>query len=99
MALHKTVILNVVQYCMYWSLNEIFFLLIASPRYSLGGKKFAFPQVSSLAANTRSDAAENSFDFPAPVTLRHSSGNSSTRFEAEMLFGSLHPSSWPYAYT
>ena len=35
---------------------------------------------------------QNCLDFPAPDTSRHSSGNSITRCEAVMFFGSLDPS-------
>ena len=51
MALYETIITNVVHDSMCWCLDEIFFLLITIfvPRYSLGGKNFGFPQISSLA--------------------------------------------------
>ena len=56
--------------------------------YSLG-RILPFQFVSN--ENTLSDAAENSFAFLTPVTSRQSSGNSFTRCEAVMLFGSLDP--------
>ena len=45
-----------------------------------------FLRLSSLR-----QALQSNFDFPAPVTSRHSSGNSYTCFEAVILFGSLDP--------
>ena len=45
-----------------------------------------------LRLSSSRQALQNSFDFPAPVTAGHYSGNSFTRCEAVMLFGSLDPS-------
>ena len=98
MALYKVVITNVVDDCMCWCLDEIFFLsiiilhhnwcldIVLEGRICLSTNKFVSNE------NTRSDAAENSFDFPALFTSRQSSGNSFTRCEAVMLFGSLDSS-------
>ena len=45
-----------------------------------------------LMLSSSRQVLQNSFDFLAPVTSRHSSGNSFTRCEAMMLLGSLDPS-------
>ena len=98
MALYKTVITNVVHDCMCWCLDEIFFLSIITllmTRYSLGGKNFTFPQMSSLATKLHAPMQPN--DFPAPVVSKHSSGDSFTRCEAVMIFGSLDLHHGPYA--
>ena len=102
MALYKTIITNVVHDCMCWCLDEIFFLLIIILHYNCASIQswreefWLSPNESVSIHNTGSDAAENSFDFP--VTSKHSSGNSSTRCEAVMLFGSLDRLPWYCAY-
>ena len=45
-----------------------------------------------LRLSSSRQALQNSFNFPAPVTVGHYSGNSFTRCEAVMLFCSLDPS-------
>ena len=100
MALYKTVITNMVQYCMHWCLNEIFFLLIASqlmPQYSFGEKKFAFPQMSSLAMKIHAPMQPKIASIFLPLLLRDTLQEILPL--AEMLFGSLDPSPLHYAYT